>query len=236
MYRVTSIIVDIVLSIWQRVPGPIIHNLEKARALKKIFWHLNVDRIQGDYLEFGVAHGHSMRAAELAEKFSHSKALGISRTSRNLFGFDTFDKFIGGGEVDNHPTWEGNSFNVPYKLVNQRFRRAKNVHLFQLDVNLLNPDNDRFKYSNFGITKKAAVILFDMDLYGPTKSALVWVANLIQQGTFLVFDEYFSFGADQNKGEARALNEFLALHPEFVIRDFASYGAGGKIFVVDLSK
>ena len=51
-----------------------------------------------------------------------------------------------------------------------------------------------------------------------------------------MFDEYFSFGADQNKGEARALKEFLALHPEFVIRDFASYGAGGKIFVVDLSR
>jgi O-methyltransferase len=235
MYILTSKIVDLVLNLWQRVPGPVIHNLEKARILKKVFWHLNVDGIEGDYFEFGVAHGNSMRAAELAEKHSHSKSLGVKRVSRNLYGFDTFENFIGEGDTDNHPTWKGGLFNVPQKLVAKRFRRSKNVYLFKLNVNLMDLRIEEFQHYNFGIKGKAAVILFDMDLYGPTKSALNWSKDLIQQGTFLIFDEYFSFGGNQKKGEAKALNEFITKNPNIVLRDFASYGIGGKIFVVDFS-
>jgi hypothetical protein len=73
-----------------------------------------------------------------------------------------------------------------------------------------------------------------MDLYGPTKSALFWVSGIIQQGTFLIFDEFFAFGGDQKKGEARALKEFLEVYTQFSVREFANYGSGGKIFVVDL--
>ena len=101
MYKITSLIVDFVLGIWQRVPGPVIHNLDKARMLKKIMWHLNVDGVNGDYFEFGVAHGHSMRAAQQAVKHSHSNKLGVKQIQRQLFGFDTFDKFIGGGRSIN---------------------------------------------------------------------------------------------------------------------------------------
>jgi O-methyltransferase len=233
MYKLSSFAVDSVLNFWQRIPGPVIHNLEKARALKKIFWHLNVDGVEGDYLEFGVAHGHSMRSAEIAEKSSHSKQLGIRHIPRQLFGFDTFDKFIGDPDLDSHPTWEGDSFNAPYKSVKRRFHKSKNVHLFKLDVNTLTSDQD-VSFKTLGINNKAAVILFDMDLYGPTKSALFWVSGIIQQGTFLIFDEFFAFGGDQKKGEARALKEFLEVYTQFSVREFANYGSGGKIFVVDL--
>lgn len=236
MYFLKSKIVDLVLNFWQRVPGPVIHNLEKARILKKLFWHLNVDGIEGDYFEFGVAHGNSMRAAELAVKHGHFNSLGVKHISRNLYGFDTFENFIGGGVIDDHPIWEGNLFNVPHKLVQRRFRRSRNVHLFKLDANLLDPELNEYEYSRFGIKRKAAIILFDMDLYGPTKSALTWATDLIQQGTFLVFDEYFSFGGDQGKGEARALIEFVTENSNLILRDFGTYGVGGKIFVVDLVK
>lgn len=233
MYRTTSLIVDLVLSFWQRIPGSVIHNLEKARALKKLFWHLNVDGISGAYLEFGVAHGHSMRSAQIAEATSFSQKLGIHRIKRNLYGFDTFEKFIGDAVLDVHPTWNGDLFNVPVEKVRGRFRNAINVKFAKLDVNTL-VSNKALDYKHFGINEKASIILFDMDLYGPTKSALEWSAGLLQQGTFLIFDEYFAFGGNQQKGEARALNEFLDKHSEFSVREFDNYGAGGKIFIVDI--
>ena len=235
MYKVSSLIVDLVLSFWQRIPGPVIHNLEKARALKKLFWHLNVDGISGVYLEFGVAHGHSMRSAQIAEATSHSEKLGIKRVRRNLYGFDTFEKFIGDALLDTHPTWNGDLFNVPVEKVRRRFRHAKNVKFSKLDVNTLISDKE-LDYGHFKINEKASIILFDMDLYGPTISALEWSAGLLQQGTFLIFDEYFAFAGDQQKGEARALKEFLVKHSEFSVREFDSYGAGGKIFIVDILK
>lgn len=233
MYKVSSLIVDLVLSFWQRIPGPVIHNLEKARALKKLFWHLNVDGISGAYLEFGVAHGHSMRSAQIAEATSYSEKLGIKRVRRNLYGFDTFEKFIGDAVLDAHPTWNGDLFNVPVEKVRRRFRNAKNVKFSKLDVNTL-VSNKELDYGYFEIYEKASIILFDMDLYGPTRSALEWSAGLLQQGTFLIFDEYFAFAGNQQKGEARALKEFLDKHPEFSVREFDNYGAGGKIFILDV--
>jgi len=233
MYKVSSLIVDLVLSFWQRIPGPVIHNLEKARALKKLFWHLNVDGISGAYLEFGVAHGHSMRSAQIAETTSYSKKLGIMRIRRNLYGFDTFDRFIGDAVIDDHPTWKGDLFNVPLEKVRRRFRNAKNVKFSKLDVNTL-VSHKEIGYQYFGIQEKASIILFDMDLYQPTRSALEWSVGLLQQGTFLVFDEYFAFAGDQQKGEARALKEFLDKHPEVSVREFDNYGAGGRIFIVDM--
>ena len=100
---------------------------------------------------------------------------------------------------------------------------------------MLDAQNSTHSYSSFGINRKAAVILFDMDLYTPTRSALFWVKGLIQQGTFLIFDELHAFAGNSNKGEARALNEFTEMNPLLSLREFCSYGAGGKVFIVDLS-
>lgn len=235
-YFLTSRIVDGVLAIWQRIPGPVIHNLDKARILKRIFWHLNVDGVPGDYIEFGVAHGHSLRAAEIAEKKSSSKVMGVKQVKRNLFGFDTFERFITDSSLDVHPTWDGTAFNIDYEKITKRFRGSGNVFLIQIDANKLYSEDSIVPATNFGIRSMAAVILFDMDLYAPTKAALFWSRQVIQQGTFLIFDEFFSFSGDSNRGESRALKEFLEEFPEISLRDFASYGCGGKVFVVDHSK
>lgn len=234
-YILTSRIVDSVLAIWQRIPGPVIHNLDKARILKRIFWHLNVDGMPGDYIEFGVAHGHSLRAAEIAEKTSSSKSIGVTQIKRNLFGFDTFERFISDSTLDVHPTWDGAAFNIAYGKVSKRFHRQRNVRLIQIDANTLASESLIIPAINFGVKNMASVILFDMDLYSPTRAALFWSRQLIQQGTFLIFDEFFSFSGDSNKGESRALREFLVAFPEITLRDFASYGAGGKVFIVDFS-
>jgi hypothetical protein len=82
--------------------------------------------------------------------------------------------------------------------------------------------------------ERIACVLFDMDLYDPTRQALEWISKWLTQGCFLIFDEYFSFAGSMNLGEARAVREWLQEHPEFKLRDFGSYGSGGKIFVLDL--
>lgn len=230
-------IVDFVLRLWQRIPAPVMHNLEKAHAIKKIFWHLNVDQFEGCYIEFGVAHGHSMRSAEIAERNTHSKVIEVKRVPRNLFGFDTFESFQSHAQIDSHPTWEGTLFNIPLSKIQKRFSSSKNVKFIKMDATRLISREDGIVYSaDLGIREKAAIILFDMDLYEPTFSALCWSRQLLQTGTFLLFDEFFAFGGDSNKGEARALKEFLNLNPDVQIRDYDSYGAGGKIFVVEISE
>lgn len=232
----SSFLVDLVLKLWQAVPALVLHNLEKAHAIKKIFWHLSVDQFEGCYIEFGVAHGNSMRSAEIAERTSESKVIGVKRIPRQLFGFDTFEGFVSHTADDMHPIWEGTMYTAPLKDIQRRFRRSNNVQFIKMDVTkLVKTGGSVIEAEEFGITEKAAIILLDMDLYEPTLSALRWSRQLLQTGTFLLLDEYFSFGGDSNKGESRALNEFLDENPDIRVRDYSSYGAGGKIFVVEIN-
>jgi hypothetical protein len=228
----SDFLVDLVLKIWQGIPAPVIHNLQKAQTLKMLFWHCAVDQLQGNYLEFGVAHGHSMRAAVEANKNAFSKTIGVKSVERSLFGFDTFSEFQSNSEIDKHATWEGDLFNRPKEHIEKRFKGHKNVAFIKCDASSLASSDSFISQSEFGILGKSAIILFDMDLYAPTLGALRWCKQTMQMGTFLVFDEYFSFAGDVTKGEARALAEFLEENPSIELRDVMSYGAGGKVFVI----
>jgi O-methyltransferase len=229
----SSAVVDIVLNIWQRVPAPVIHNLQKAQTIKLLFWHCAVDQLTGNYLEFGVAHGHSMKSAVLAERFSFSKAIGVKKINRNLIGFDTFEKFISTSDLDAHETWVGDLFNLPLEKIQKRFRRYENVSFIKCDASSLSSSPTEFvSQASLGINGYSMIILFDMDLYAPTLSALRWAKQTMQQGTFLMFDEFFSFAGDFDRGESLALKEFLDENPSIRVRDVMSYGSGGKVFVV----
>jgi hypothetical protein len=226
--------VDFFLEIVQRIPPIVLHNMEKAKMLKLVFWHLAVDRMQGDYIEFGVAQGGSLKAAILANKFSKSKLIGVEPIHRNFWGFDTFQKFLSENQSDKeHPTWQGSRFNSNYEIVTRRFRKFNFVKLIAVDVSYLH-DKYPTPIPSLGISKQVAVIFFDMDLYGPTLSALSWVSPLIGQGTFLIFDESFAFSGDIRKGEAAALTQFMASRDDINLRYFGSYGAGGVVYIVDL--
>lgn len=224
---------SLVIMVWQSLPIPIIHNLSKATTLKKIFWQQNLDGVEGDYFEFGVAHGNSMQSAIIANKKAESKLLGVSRIERNFFGFDTFESFVSSHHMDKHKTWSGDKFQMSYGKVSKRFKRHKNVYLYKLNVEQILKMPLPPELRNAG---RAAVALFDMDLYGPTITALEWLLPRIQTGTYLIFDEYFAFRGDRHRGESRALEEFLMKHSSIELRSVMQYGAGGQVFVVSSMK
>jgi len=101
---------DLILRVFQLVPPYVVHNFGKANCLRMAFYHANIDSIQGCYAEFGVASGNSLRSAEIAERKSHSRMLGIEKVSRNLYGFDTFEGFASLAAEDQHKVWNGTGF------------------------------------------------------------------------------------------------------------------------------
>jgi len=226
--------VDFALQIWQRIPGPISHNLAKARILRLIFWHLAVDQKPGFYIEFGVAFGHSMKSALLANKFAKSSQLRVPKMERYFFGVDTFEGFKSQNSIDSHPVWNSDAFTKSLQVVKRRFRRFRRVDFFKIDATAFGREDDSeiFRLKKCLNGRTAAIVLFDMDLYEPTARALEWIAPYLQEGTFLLFDEFFAFGGSMERGEVLALQEFIAKHPNWILRDFASYGAGGKCFVL----
>lgn len=213
--------------------GLIAHNIGKNRALRLIFWWSAVENVKGDYVEFGVATGNSMRGAELAEKRAFSKKLAIPRIDRKIFGFDTFESFSSNAGIDSHENWHGSFFSDEFTKVKKRFRRSKNVKLFQADVLDFQTALSQNKGKKFPTEiNRVAIAMFDMDLYQPTRVALECIYPLIDIGTVLIFDEYYGFKASVKHGEYLALTEFLACHDNLRVREFISYGMGGTSFIV----
>ena len=228
-------LVDLVLKIYQGVPHLVWNNLEKAKMLKNVFVNLNSDGIEGDYLEFGVAYGNTLRAALEGEKKSEVKEFNIFRKTRWFYGFDTFDGFQSNDPNDQHVVWAGNNFNLSYEKVQKRFRGAP-VTLTKIDAQHLVDENlKRIEFYDQFKIKTAAAILFDMDLKAPTLCALIWARPYMQSGTYLLFDEYFGFGGNPDLGEAGAFKEFLKLNPEIEAIEFQTYGLGGKVFIIRIA-
>lgn len=227
-------LVDIVLYILSKIPSIALHNLEKARTLKLIFWQLAVDGRTGDYIEFGVAQGNSLRAAILGNNSSAARVIGVNRIDRRFIGFDTFNSFSTDSILDNHEVWKGTKFNQSLKIVQRRFRHNPSVELVAVDVLKINND-EKYAPEKLRISNHAAVILFDMDLYAPTAAALLWCEQIINQGTFLVFDESFSFNGSTQKGEALAIREFCLRNPSISLRPWTTYGSGGIVYIVDIN-
>ena len=227
---------DLVLRAVGLIPAPVIHNIAKSFTLKMAFWHLAVDKVEGAYIEFGVASGNSMRSAELAEKRTHSKSLGIDRVRRELVGFDTFDSFSSNSPADLHSTWQGKNFSVPISRVKRRFRRAKErVSFHSMDCSKLGAPSDEYgPIERYVRSEKIALVLFDMDLGGPTELALDWICSKLQSGTIMIFDEFFAFKGSPLKGEALAWSLFLERNPRVSARMIKTYGDGGAVFQISM--
>jgi hypothetical protein len=176
-------------------------------------------------------------AAYLASEKSIYPKLGILGVPRNIYGFDTFEGSASNSPDDQHGVWQGSLYNHKFEKVNRRFKRKSKVHIFQVDACALADDTGiKVPHLGFGIeiNTKAALILMDMDLYAPTKSGLIWVKPLLQQGTYLMFDEFHAFSGSRNRGEKKAMLEFMNENSEIEFEQVDSYGSGGKVFITHL--
>ena len=70
------------------IPSFLVHNSSKYMAIKKIFTNLNIDRIEGDCIEFGIFTGSSFKHAIRTEnKINKQYSYDIFRLQ--LFNHET---------------------------------------------------------------------------------------------------------------------------------------------------
>jgi hypothetical protein len=216
------------------IPTTASHNIAKLNTLRIVFHNLALDKIEGPYVEFGVAYGNSLKSAIRANKKTSFKVLGISSLERRFLGFDTFEGFASHDLSDQHETWKGNLFSSTLAQVRKRFRRNKNVSLYKVDVCRINETQNRgiFDIQELVTEKSVAVVLLDMDLKAPTLEALHWIEPKLGQGSVVIFDEFFGFAGSDLLGEAGAFGEFSRTFPEISFREVMRYGTGGVVFQI----
>jgi|AntRauTorckE6833_2_1112554.scaffolds.fasta_scaffold04268_3 hypothetical protein len=204
--------------------------LHRLNMLQLAFQYVKNEKVPGEYFEFGVARGLTFAGAyQVSKKYNAP----VSK----FHAFDSFQGFPELGEVDSEferfktgeESWNLKEFNktlkkasVPREKVEIYPGWFKDTLTVELQKNLR------------GENKKAAIIWVDCDLYKSAKEVMNFIRPVLQNGTVVVFDDWYCYHADPNKGEQRALSEFLELHPEVDFIQYKKFGIVGNSFIVNI--
>lgn len=218
---------DLASALIAGVNSAVIHNLEKYYALKKVFYLSSIEDIDGDYLEFGVFTGssfcHSIRCCRRIGRL-RPKVLNT-----RFFGFDSFSGFSSLSEDDKHPFYIDENFAASLPLVNKRVAKVAGSVCFRLIPGFFS-DSLEGGAAAFGISR-SRIIFIDSDTYSSAAEALRFCMPTVQEGTFVVLDDYFSYKGSEAKGVARAFAEFIE-RGRFSVRHVLTYGMGGAVYVI----
>jgi O-methyltransferase len=180
----------------------------------------------GDYLEFGVFNGTS-----LSNMYFTTRKLGL--TSMRLFGFDAFEGLPPESEYEDAGVWKRGFYTCSLSQLEQCLRR-RNVDTHKIHIvkgwykDTLNQDTIRkFGFDNPGI------IFIDCDTYSSSKSALNFVAPLIQDAVIICLDDWRLYDLDlKGLGEYKSFNEFLEMNTHLKAKEIGSYKRNARCFIV----
>jgi hypothetical protein len=175
----------------------------------------------GSYVEFGVFDGLTMTLAYHA----------LKNGCDTFYAFDSFQGI--GGTLENE---QGHFLDGQY---------AASVDTLRYNLTFNNVDDSRVrivpgffqdtlqdrKPSDVGITT-ASIVHIDTDVYEPARLALEFISPALPQGALLLFDDYDQLAASNDRGERRAIRDWLAGHPEFQLEPYRSYGVFCRSFIL----
>lgn len=146
-----------------------------------------IKNIRGDIVEFGVWNGNNL--------------LTIKKISEYL---DINKKIIGYDHFKGMPfSTNGNYFSGDKKLLKYfiNFFKLENISLIDDDFNNIKKYDKKMK--------EISLAYIDCDLYRETLEILNFIDKKVVKGGIIAFDEALR---DDNKGEAKALKEFLKIN------------------------
>ncbi|MBO6516177.1 MAG: hypothetical protein JJ975_06475 [Bacteroidia bacterium] len=217
--------------------------LDKKNNLLVATAFISANDIIGDYYEFGVFKGKSfITASKLYQK--HIKRLAKNGTSEfgkqrmHYFAFDSFEglpvKGVDQSDIPQH--WKGSgvmsypeaeflgnlkSGGVPVSQVTT----VKGFYNESLKPELIKDLNMR----------PASIIHIDCDLYESTRDVFGFITPLIQDGTVLIFDDYFYYRGHPNKGERGAFNQWLKENPHFISTELCKFYPSAS-FIINIQE
>ena len=83
---------------------------------------------------------------------------------------------------------------------------------------------------HYGIDK-SRIVFIDSDTYSSASEALTFCLPTVQEGTFVVLDDDYSYRGSEERGVARAFAEFVQ-QGRLKVRHVFTYGMGGAVYIV----
>jgi len=189
--------------------------------------------LAGDYYEFGLWRGYSFWHAQQS-----ARELGLSRMR-----FWGFDSFAGLQEAEGteapppgHDATRGGVKKGAFSCSKDQV--IANLTEYGVDWSQTTLIEGWYDQSltpalkqSLGL-KPVAVALIDCDLYVSTVPVLAFLADLLQEGSILLFDDWNLFDASDAMGERKAFREFLEAHPDWEAETYIKFGWHGQAFIM----
>ncbi|MGH6915811.1 MAG: TylF/MycF/NovP-related O-methyltransferase, partial [Geminicoccales bacterium] len=183
--------------------------------------------VSGDYMEFGLFKGYSFwYAQQVAQR--------LKLDSMRFFGFDSFVGLPEPKGID--ATQEERFYQGQFACSRATVEQNLDAHGVDWDRTFL--IEGFFADSLTAATrtthgmKRVALALIDCDLYESTVEVLEFLAPMVGDGSILIFDDWNSFGGGDDKGQRRALRQFLAANQQLSADPLFAYGHYGQVFVL----
>lgn len=178
--------------------------------------------IEGYYFEFGCHGGNTMAIAW--DVFGQL-------TDFQFVAFDSFEGFPEIQHIDKQEIWKkGKCATSEAEFIRLVTRHGMPGHrLTTIKGFYENSLTNDLRASL--LPHKAAIIYVDCDLYESTRAVLDWIPSFIQHGTIIIFDDWFCFHGDPQKGEQRAFREFCDKNPTLEPVEFFATGEA-KSFIL----
>ncbi len=219
-------------------PLPLVDRLARGDARFSTFVcaaeYVNFEAVPGDVAEFGVFGGVSLALIAKALSFDPKGQ------QRKVVGFDSFEGLPASEEA--HARWAPGDCAALHSahplaptgspvtpgLVRDLFARCglpePALEVGRFDATLPSAVPGRYP--------RLALVHVDCDLYESTRDVLEGIAPALQDGTLLLFDDWFHYKGRPDRGEARAFHEFLERHPEWGAAHYRSYATFCNAFIV----
>lgn len=203
----------------------------EEKTAEIVFQFAAIQRLEGDYLEFGTFWGASfVRAYRFAQMF------GLK--DMRLYAFDSFCGLppVTAGSADD---FEANMFKEgDFSCSLYDFKKTligSGVDMARVDIiagwyhKTLTPELQRQLP-----VRKAAIVLIDCDLYESTVPVLDFITPYLQDGTVLMFDDWFAFKGRPDRGQPRAFAEWLARNPHITAVEYRRHEWASMAFILHL--
>lgn len=226
-----------------------VHDLQITNSIiYKAAAFMAADKIEGDYLEFGVYTGGSFISAyrSIEDAFKRATTPNQWNTSNDcierttLWGkmrFFGFDSFQGLPELSGIDALSNDFVAGKFTCSEEKFLR--NIGTQGVPLNRVSTIAGWFSETlllstreKFAI-RRAAIVNIDCDLYESAKLVLDFITPLLVTGSILIFDDWYNYRGDMNLGEQRACREWIENNPDISLLQYQREGPWKNSFIVN---
>ena len=208
----SRLIHNIVSYLVNLIPILFTHNFSKYLSIKKALYAVKIDKIEGDYCEFGCFTGACLNHALNFHK------LYMSSQKMTFYGFDSFDGF----PEEIHSEFSSNQFTPNYGLVKKLENKYSNCKIIK-GFFAESLKSDKIKKD----IRSISIAFIDCDLGISAEPVFEFIKDKLQNGSFILIDDYFN--VDQ-KGDSimKRFMKYFKINEDVFIHNY--FGNAGIVF------